>query len=301
MTRRRHNRTALVTGASGGVGLEIARALASDGARVLMPVRSRERGERAIDSIRRTVPDAALELRDLDLARMASVSALGAQLLAEAAPIDLFVMNAGVVLLGDRARHVTEDSHELHFQTNFLGHFALTSMMLPLLCAGGSGGARIAVQGSMASARARLDWDDLQLEKGYRPMRAYSASKLALALFGLELVRRSAADGWGLTVNLCHPGVSPGTGIAGELRAVLGPRLVNSVARHIGNPPATAALSALMALDAAAGSGRFYGPTRYFGLAGRPHELPLYPNLRDPADGLRVWQAAEKLFTSPAQ
>lgn len=233
-------RRALVTGASSGVGLQIARALAAEGAHVILPVRNRDRGDAARRSIRESVPDASLELRDLDLADFASVAALGEALRAEAEPIELYVMNAGMILLGDRERHVTVDGHELHLQTNFLGHAALTRELFPLLRAGR---ARVAVELSLAaSTRGRLD--DLECERRYSAWRAYSGSKRAFGLWGVELARRSAAEGWGLNVNLCHPGVAPDTGIAAGMRrqpkgAESGGRA--QLARRLGNTPAQAA------------------------------------------------------------
>lgn len=193
--------TALVTGGSDGVGLEIVRMLADAGADVIMPVRNRAKGEAAIERIRETVRDARIVLHDLDLARLDSVDALTAGLREEAA-IDICVLNAGVVLLGDRRRHLTADGFELHFQTNFLGHAALIRGILPLL---ERSRARVVVQTSIAAARARIDWNDLNGARRYSPYRAYAASKLALSLFGLELARRSGR----ITVNLSHPGVVP--------------------------------------------------------------------------------------------
>lgn len=285
MTGRWQGRTALVTGASSGVGLEIARGLASGGARMLLPVRNRERGARAVESIRSSVPDAQVELLDLDLASLASVDRLGQAL--RGTPIDLYVMNAGIVLLGDRERHVTEDGCELHFQTNFLGHFALTRALLPQLA-----GARIAVQGSLAATRGRLDWDDLQATRRYSPLRAYAASKIALGLFALGLARRGAVDGF--AVNLCHPGVVPDTGIAADLRSRR-PGVGALMARRLGNTPAEGAAPALMALDSDAAGPRFFAPVRFFGCGGPPAEQRFPRTLVDPDEQAAVWRAAEDL------
>lgn len=283
MTGRWQGRTALVTGASSGVGLETARALASEGARMLLPVRNRERGARAVDSIRSSVPDAEVELLDLDLASLASVDRLAGAL--QGVGIDLYVMNAGIVLLGDRERHVTEDGCELHFQTNFLGHFALTRALLPRLA-----GARIAVQGSLAAARGRIDWDDRT--RRYSPLRAYAVSKIALGLFALELARRGAVGGF--AVNLCHPGVVPDTGIAADLRSRR-PGIGGLIARRIGNTPAEGAAPALMALESDAAGPRFFAPARFLGCGGPPAEQRFPRTLVDPDEQARVWRLAEEL------
>ena len=290
MAGRWQGRTALVTGASSGVGLEIARALAGEGARMLLPVRDLERGFRAVDTIRRSVPDAQIDLCDLDLASLASVERLVAEL--RATPIDLYVMNAGIVLLGEPDRRVTEDGNELHFQTNFLGHFALTRGLLPQLP-----GTRIAVQGSLAAARHRLDWRDLQSEHGYRPLRAYAASKVALGLFALELARRGAADGF--AVNLCHPGVVPDTGIAAGVRTSRQPGVGGWIARKIGGTPVEGARPALMALESDAPRPRFFAPSRFFGCGGAPVERRFPSTLVDPDEQTRMWTVAEQLVGEP--
>ena len=270
-------RTALVTGATGGIGLEIVRALAERGARVILPVRNREKGE----SIAAGIPGSTVA--DLDLASLDSVQTFAASL---DEPIHLCVLNAGIVLLGDRTRHLTTDGYELHWQTNLLAQAALVRGILPLLHAGN---ARIAVQCSLAAAIGHLRWDDLQGERRYGPFRAYAQSKLALGLFGLELARREP----GLHLALCHPGIAPATAIAAPLRALLPDRLVDAVVRRFGNPPAQAAEPALAALGVDATAGGFYGPRGFLQLSGHPRRLRLYRRLRDAVSARRVWRAIE--------
>ncbi|MFD4959133.1 SDR family oxidoreductase [Microbacterium sp. NPDC058389] len=293
-------RTAVVTGASDGVGVEIARGLAGAGADVVLPVRNRAKGERAVARIRETHPDARLTLRDLDLARLDSVAALADALRSDRAPIDLLVLNAGIVLLGDPERHVTDDGFELHFQTNFLGHVALTTQLLPLLRERAPGGAepRVVVQCSLAAGVSRVDWDDLQSARRYRPLRAYGASKVALGLFGCELARRSAAGGWGVGVQLSHPGVVPDTGIAPALRARAKGGAQHGVARFVGNTPERAAESALLAAVAPAtpGAPDLFGPSGLLHFGGPAARQRPYRRITDPADGTRMWAVAERLL-----
>ncbi|MCR2812729.1 SDR family oxidoreductase [Microbacterium sp. zg.Y1090] len=286
-------RTALVTGASDGVGLEVARALAAAGAHVIMPVRNRDKGTRAIESIRGGVPDASLELRDLDLARLDSVRALVAGLAAEHTPIHLLLANAGVVLLGDRRRHLTADGFELHFQTNFLGHFALIIGLLPALRTERS---RIVMQTSVAVAFSRLDWSDLQLERRYAALRAYARSKLALALFCAELARRSAVTGGAaVTVAQSHPGVVPATAIAPDIRRRTPPPVARLTAR-LGNPLPLAALPALQALTADADEGAFFAPSGMLQLAGAPRARHPFHRAMNKQDAERLWRVAEDLL-----
>lgn len=289
---RLDGQTALVTGASGGVGLEIARMLAAAGATVTMPVRSRAKGEAAIARIRAEVPDARVVLRDLDLDRLESVAALAAGLRDENARIDLCVPNAGVILLGDRRRHVTTDGFELHFQTNFLGHAALIRGILPLL---EQSRAHVAMQTSLAAARGRIRWDDLQGERRYRPYRAYTASKIALGLFGMELSRRTRHAG--MRVNLCHPGIVPGTAIAAPIRALLPANLVEWAVRRIGNSPAQAAQTGFSAVTDQDESSAMFAPSGPFGLWGPAVSRAPFRRYQDADEAARVWSEVERLLS----
>ena len=278
---------ALVTGAGSGVGLEIARALAGRGARVLLPVRNPMRGEAALAVIRDTVPDARLELRDLDLASIGSVRALVRELEAEAEPLDLVVLNAGIAALGE-PRRVTSDGFELHFQTNFLGHAQLLLEARDLLRASA---ARIAVQGSLASAVCGVDWDDLQLQRRYSGFRAYGSSKTALGLFALEFARRTRE----VRVDLCHPGVVPSTAIAAELRARVWPRLRDYIVERMWNRPVDAAGPALLALTTDAPAPVFVGPGGMLQFSGPPRLRRPFRRLDDPDGSRRAWEAAVRL------
>lgn len=286
-------RTALVTGASDGVGLQIACALAEAGCEVLMPVRDRAKGELARTRIRASVPDAELSLLDLDLARLDSVYTLADQLCREGAPIDLLVLNAGIVMLGDRERHVTDDGHELHFQTNYLGHAALTLGLLPVLSAGR---ARIAVQCSLAARYMRLDRDDPEVAHRYGPLRAYGSSKVALGLFATELARHNIARQWGLTVHLCHPGIAPATAIAPIARRRHEREVVARVVTRLGNTPEQAAQPALLALTTDLEPPAMFAPAGLGQISGPPRQVPLYRSITDWHHGTRLWEWTRTLL-----
>ncbi|MET0416660.1 MAG: SDR family oxidoreductase, partial [Actinoplanes sp.] len=187
---------AVVTGASDGVGLVLAAKLAAAGAEVVLPVRNPRKGEAAITRIRQRTPGANVSLRALDLSSLASVAALGETLREENQPIHILVNNAGVMTPPDR--QTTADGYELQFGTNHLGHFALVAHLMPLLRAGR---ARVTSQVSVAANQNAINWPDLNWERSYNGMRAYSQSKIAFWLFGLELGRRRAAGDWGITSN----------------------------------------------------------------------------------------------------
>ncbi|MGW4194435.1 SDR family oxidoreductase [Streptomyces sp. NPDC005004] len=292
---------AVVTGASDGMGLGMAARLAQAGAEVIMPVRSRRKGQTAIKVIRDSVPTAKVSLRDLDLASLASVAALGDTLRAEGRPIHLLINNAGVMTPPER--QTTADGFELQFGTNHLGHFALVAHLMPLLRAGH---ARVTSQVSIAANQGSINWDDLNWERGYVGARAYSQSKIAFGLFGLELDRRSRAGGWGITSNLSQPGIAPTNLLAarpelGRDKEVAGRKVIRLLSGKgiLVGTVETAKLPALMAAtDPHAKPGGFYGPRWPGRLGGPPAEQKLYSRLRGTDEAARVWEVSEQLTTT---
>lgn len=289
-------RRALVTGASDGMGLGIAASLAAAGAEVLMPVRNRDKGESAASTIRAQVPGARLVLHDLDLASLDSVATLGDTLVAAGEPIHLMVNNAGVMTPPDR--RTTADGHELQIGTNHLGHFALTGRLLPLLKAGR---ARVTSQTSIAARRGTIHWDDLDWETSYDGMAAYIQSKIACGLFGLELSRRSAAAGWGVTSNISHPGVAPTSLLAARPELGRGDdttsvKVIRWLSSHglVVGTVETAGLSALVAVTTGADGG-FYGPQWRGNAGGPPGPQKTWPPLRRDDDAARLWEVSEEL------
>lgn len=289
---------ALVTGASDGMGAVLAARLAAAGAEVIMPVRNPRKGEDAAGRIRQQHPEAKLSLRSLDLSSLASVAALGRALLEEGQPIHFLVNNAGVMTPPDR--QTTADGFELQFGTNHLGHFALVGHLLPLLRAGH---ARVTSQISIAARRGTINWEDLNWERDYNGDRAYSQSKIAFGLFGLELDRRSKAHGWGITSNLSHPGVAPTSLLAarpelGRTSDTPRVRLIRALSARgiLLGTVESAPLPALMAAtDPAAAAGRLYGPSGPGHLGGAPAEQKLYPPLRSAEEAARIWEVSEQL------
>jgi len=288
---------AVITGASDGVGSVLATRLAAASAEVVMPVRNRRKGEAAIAKIKQRHPKAVLSLRDLDLSSLTSVAALGATLRGENRPIHILINNAGVMTPPNR--QTTAEGFELQFGSNHLGHFALVCHLLPLLRAGR---ARVTSQLSVAANGGAINWDDLNWERSYHGRRAYSQSKIAFGLFGLELDRRSQAAGWGITSNISHPGVAPTSLLAarpevGRARDTGGVRLIRVLSRRgILGTVESAALPALYAATSPnARGGRFYGPSGFQHLSGPPAEQPLYSRLHSQDEAGRIWQISEDL------
>lgn len=289
---------ALVTGASDGVGFEIAARLARAGADILTPVRSPQKGETAAARIRERTPGAGIRVLPLDLSSLDSVSALADRLLEDGRPIDLLIANAGV--MNPPTRRLSADGIELQLATNHLGHFALTARVLPLLRAGR---AHVTSQVSIAADQGAVNWDDPNWEQGYDPMKAYSSSKIAFGLFATELQRRSDAAGWGIRSNLSHPGITPtnllsaqpGMGRPDDTTAV---KLIRAMSRRgiLVGTPSSAALSAVYAATSPdARGGRLYGPQGFRHLSGLPAEQPLYSRLQSEADSRRIWELSEQL------
>ncbi|MDG4830414.1 oxidoreductase [Solwaraspora sp. WMMD1047] len=281
-------RVAVVTGANSGLGLVTATELARAGARVVLAVRNTAAGAAAARQI-----DGDVQVRELDLASLASVRAFAAKLAADHPVIDLLINNAGLVLLG--ARRTTADGFELHLGTNLLGHFALTGLLLENLTAARA--ARVVNLSSITHKNAHLDFDDLMSGRDYNASRAYGVSKLACTVFGLELDRRLRAAGAPVISVLAHPGIT---------RSNLTPRAWQDRGRF-GRVLASAGLLLTQPVDRGAGpqlhaatapglrGGQFFGPAGFMELRGRVTEVRPSPEAADPAVGRRLWDVSENL------
>ncbi|WP_295839185.1 SDR family oxidoreductase [uncultured Microbacterium sp.] len=289
---------AVLTGGSDGMGLVIAERLAAAGAEVVLPVRNRGKGDRAVRTIRERVPDARVELHDLDLSSLASVAAFADALRADGRPVHLLVNNAGVMTPPER--QTTADGFEVQFGTNHLGHVALVGGILPLLVAGR---ARVVTQLSIAARSGRIDWEDLRAERSYDGQRTYSASKIALGLFARELDRRSREGDWGLTSVVSHPGVAPSNLLAarpeiGRTTDVPAVRAIRWMSRHgilLGTVRSAAQPALLAATTTAPRSDVLYGPRGPLHLGGAPTTHALYRPLRDLDEARRVWDESQRL------
>jgi NAD(P)-dependent dehydrogenase (short-subunit alcohol dehydrogenase family) len=192
-------KTALVTGATDGVGRLVALELARQGAEVLLHGRDAAKGEAVMAQIRAEVPDARLRFHRADLACLDEVREMARRVLAEHERLQILVNNAGVGLFAGQPRTESRDGHELHFQVNYLSHVLLTLMLLPLLREGAP--SRIVNVASVG--QAPIDFDDVMLERDYSGFRAYSQSKLAQIMFTFDLSER--LKGTGVTVTALHP------------------------------------------------------------------------------------------------
>lgn len=252
-------KTAIVTGATGGLGFEMARMLAGADARVILAGRNAKKGADALAHIRSISPNADIVFEQVDLGSLRSIADFGARMRASRKPIDILINNAGVMTPPDRK--ITGDGFELQFGTNHLGHFALTGQLLRLLTAAKA--PRVVSISSNAASWGRIDFGSLQAEQHYRARSAYSQSKLANLLFARHLQRLSDRNGWNILSVAAHPGfartdlISNGPGeLRGFMRLVAA--LLTTFASH------NAAGGAMPAILAATGHGvqklDYYGP-----------------------------------------
>jgi NAD(P)-dependent dehydrogenase (short-subunit alcohol dehydrogenase family) len=285
-------RTAVVTGANGGLGLETARQLARKGAHVVMAARNQQKAQEAASDIRAGVPDASLELVSLDLASQASVREAAEEITRGHRRIDLLVNNAGVMGIPERK---TVDGYEMQFGVDHLGHWTLTALLLPALLA--IPGARIVTVTSTAHHMGHaVDPANPHLDRRYRPWRAYGQAKLANFHFGLGLQRDLAGAGATAASLVAHPGLSNTDLQAVSVRETGGgvsQRFFQMLARRTGMTPAQGALSQLRAAtDPGAKGGEFYGPL--FVNNGPPVRKPILRRVGMDRAIANLWEVSER-------
>jgi NAD(P)-dependent dehydrogenase (short-subunit alcohol dehydrogenase family) len=283
-------RRVVVTGASSGLGEITARELARKGAHVVLAVRSPGKGEASATRIRSAVPGARVDVRELDLSALDSVRAFATELVDEAPTLDLLINNAGIMQTPPRR---TADGFELQLGTNHLGHFALTGLLLPALVQGEQ--ARVVTVSSFEHKGGHLDFDDLQLESGYTPRKAYQQSKLANTVFALEFDRRLRAAGSPVRSVLAHPGYSAtnlqSTGPTGLAAFLM--RISNALLAQDAERGALPQLFAATAPDVQ--GGQFYGPSGFREMRGGPTEVRAVAAAHDRGTGRRLWTVSEQL------
>lgn len=293
-----NGRRVLITGANSGIGYEAALELARHGAEVILPARSYEKANGAIDRIRQSVSGAKLLPAILDLASIASIRAFAA-FVAEIFPgqsLDLLINNAGVMAVPQR--ELTVDGYERQFATNYLGPFLLTALLYPHLKQ--QAGTRIVTVSSGVSNFAKLEFDNLQSERYYRAMSgAYAQSKLADLIFQQELQRRLTAVRSPILSTGAHPGFAvtniQTSGPAGNLPLIL--RIANLLVGPFASQDA--AHGALPTLYAAtsprAVAGGYYGPSGFQEMKGYPVPARIAPAAKDLGLAARLWAESERL------
>ncbi|WP_280566738.1 oxidoreductase [Chromohalobacter sp. 296-RDG] len=295
MSEDRHTTTplAVVTGATAGLGLETAKGLAAQGYRVIVTARNVERGELACHAIRVHAPHAEVHAEPLDLDSLESVRDFARRLTQTESSLERLINNAGIMALPRLER--TRDGFERQWGINYLGHFLLTSELLPLLTA--TTAPRVVQLSSLAHRGGRIAFDDLNGETHYDPWRAYRQSKLAMLLFAQALQKHSDAQDWGLKSLAAHPGLSRtalfdhGVKSRPFIGSVfkLGLPLISQSAAEGARPTLHAALSDRV------GPGDYIGPDGIGETRGAPKVAHRARNTRDSAVEKCLWDVSCEL------
>ena len=277
-------RVAIVTGANSGIGYETARALAKKGATVIMACRNQGKGEAAAQQIRGEKPKGAVEMMRLDLGDLDSVRAFADEFKGHYDRLDLLINNAGIM---HPPFGKTKQDFETQFGVNHLGHFALTGLLLDLIRS--TPHARIVTVSSAAHRFGRIDFDNLNAEKGYRSNAAYGQSKLANLLFTYELQRKLQAAGSDTIAVAAHPGWT-----ATNLQQNSG--VVRFFNRFFAQTPYMGALPTLRAATAPdVQGGEYYGPGKRMEMVGYPVKVGSNGRSHDTAVAAELWAVSEEM------
>ncbi|MBN1265130.1 MAG: SDR family oxidoreductase [Anaerolineales bacterium] len=287
-------KTALITGANSGIGFASALVLADKGAVVILACRSMEKGEQAIRQIQKAVPDAKLDLQQLDLASLSSIHSFSDRIHQAYPQLDLLINNAGVMNI---PRKLTEDGFEKQFGTNHLGHFALTGLLIDLVFAAEN--SRVVTVSSIAHLNGAINFDDLMGEESYNGSEAYRQSKLANLLFTLELARRLEVKGLSTISVATHPGITHTNLIAAgpEMRGKPVQKWFMKAATVLFAMPSwQGALPQLYAATAAdVKNGEYFGPDGFQEMKGYPRRAFRTDTAQDAELAQRLWEISEQL------
>jgi NAD(P)-dependent dehydrogenase (short-subunit alcohol dehydrogenase family) len=274
MNDRAADRLCLITGATSGIGRATAQQLAADGATTVLVARDATKGKATAREISEATGNDRLQVLVADLSSQASIRALVETFRGDHDRLDVLINCAGAYF---RKRHVTADGLEMTFALNYLAYFLLTSLLLDQLRRSRSG----RVLNVSAPASTKMDFEDLQAERRYRPLTVFGASKTAELMHTVELARR--LEGTGITVNAVHPGLVR-TNLMHEA-----PAPFRSILRLRGRPPEDAG----RAIADLATSPRYEGKTGRFYRDGEEIELPTSATSVELQD--RLWELSEEL------
>ena len=277
-------RVAIVTGSNSGIGFETARVLAEKGASVVMACRNLDKANPKAEEIRAQAPGATIEVMALDLSDLESVGSSAEAFAAKYSRLDLLINNAGVMI---PPYGKTAQGFESQFGVNHLGHFALTGALLELLV--NTPGSRVVNVSSMAHYFGKIDFSDLNWERGYKAQAAYAQSKLANLLFTYELQRRLDEAGKQTVVVAAHPGWTE-TNLQKHSSSVM---FLN---RFFAQGPLMGALPTLYAATESDVQGaEYYGPSGFLEMNGPPKKVSSNKRSRDQNVAERLWNVSEDL------
>jgi len=281
-------KTVLITGANSGIGYEMARAFYKKGAHVIMAARDGEKARVAMQEIQERDGRGSLEVGLLDLSSLVAIREFSAQMRAKHDKIDILINNAGIMT---PPASLSAEGYELQFAVNFLGHFALTGLLYPLLLKAGE--ARIVTLSSGAHKLSLgIDYSGLKLEGSYDAQKAYNDSKLADLLFSVELARKVQSAGHGIISTAAHPGITETA-----LSRFMDKSEYDAAIEKFGKlmPAWQGALPALYAASAAGVKGAdYFGPDGTYELTGYPSPAELSVIAKDPIAGEQLWAYASR-------
>jgi NAD(P)-dependent dehydrogenase (short-subunit alcohol dehydrogenase family) len=278
-------KVAVVTGANSGIGFQTALGLAAKDLEVILACRNVQKAEEAESRIKGEYPQAKIKSIQVDLSSLRQVREFADQFQRQYNRLDLLINNAGIMMSPYR---VTEDGFENQLATNYIGHFALTGLLLPLLT--GTPGSRVVTLSSLSYKWARIQFDDLQAGQGYSRRKAYGQSKRACLIFAYELQRRLSAAGYNTLSVAAHPGLSK-TNLDQYFPAVL---------RPLGNlflqPARKGALPVLYAaLENDIKGGEFIGPDGFQEMRGYPARVNSDEYSMDRKVARRLWRESQEM------
>lgn len=275
----------IVTGATSGLGKEAARVLAGKGAHVVMAVRNIEKGEKVACEIKSEFPNAKLDIRKLDLASLKSVQDFSEEFTHSFDRLDVLINNAGVMMCPYAK---TQDGFEIQMGTNYLGHFALTGRLMPLLKK--TKNSRVIATSSVGHRMGDIDFSDINWEnRKYDTNKAYGDSKLACLYFVYEGTRRFKNDPNAPKMIAAHPGVTD-TELARHTRFL---QIFNW---FVAQGPEMGTLPTLRAAtDPKAQSGEYYGPKGFFEMRGYPEVTDSNSLSKDESKAKKLWELSEKM------
>jgi NAD(P)-dependent dehydrogenase (short-subunit alcohol dehydrogenase family) len=283
------SKTVIITGANSGIGFETAKYFVDKGYKVVMAVRNLVKGEKAKEELRSLYPKADIEIYYLNLAKLTYVHEFVNSYSDKYNTLDLLINNAGVMI---PPYSKTEDGFELQFGCNHLGHFALTALLLPLLEKGDN--PRVVTLSSIAHRKGKINFENLDGNKGYKAMKFYCQSKLANLLFAKELDNRLKGAGFRTKSIAAHPGISS-TNLF-NLGNEKTPWFIKGFMKLIAQPANKGALPIIMAAtDLTLNGGELIGPDGAGNRKGNPTIETPKSNVYNKEIMSRLWETSEQL------
>ena len=283
-------RIVIVTGANTGLGFETALALAQKEAKVIMACRNLSKANIAKEQIQKKVPNADLEIMQIDLGDLQSVQTFAKNYKEKYNTLDILINNAGVLA---SSYATTKDGFELQLGANYLAHFLLTGLLIELLLK--TPHSRVVTLGSAVHKSGKINFDDLQSEKEFDPMTAYSQSKLANLMFSFELKRRLEKAGAKYPIaTAAHPGVAM-TQLSRGMPRWIYYLTKYTIAPFLSNSPARGAKSTIWAAIGEAKSGDYFGPQGFREFKGDPGLVQASDLAKDETIAKQLWKVSEEL------